>query len=509
MTSPAADDRIRRVAILGGGTAGWMAAAALTASLDRGVSVTLVESDEIGTVGVGEATIPTIHWFNQLVGLDAEQFMRDTRATFKLGIEFVDWYAPGERYVHPFGRYGLPGDPVAFHHRFIRDRATRAALGEYALATVAARAGRFALPSPDPRSLLSQLGYAYHFDASLYARHLRALSEARGAKRIEGKVASVERHAEGYVRALVLERGERIEADLFLDCSGFRALLIGQHLGAEFLDWSTWLPCDRALAVPCSRPRPPEPFTRSTARAAGWQWRIPLQHRIGNGLVYASGLISDQAAADELLANLDGTPQAEPRMLRFKAGRRTESWRGNVVAVGLSGGFLEPLESTSIHLIQSAVAKLLALFPTRATMALCARQFNRQLNAEIEGIRDFLILHYRATTRPEPLWQACRAAPLPDSLAERFEQFTQAGRLVLDPEELFREASWFSVLVGQGFTARDYPPLLDRESEADNRRALAQTRQTLAAAVATMPTHEAVLGRLLDGPARAVGGTAG
>jgi len=492
-------DRIRRVAILGGGTAGWMTAAALARAAAPLLEITVVESDEIGIIGVGEATIPTIHWFNQVVGLDTEQFMRDTRATFKLGIEFVDWYAVGERYFHPFGRYGLPGDPVPFHHRWIRARRasdTRFDFEQFALATLAARAGRFALPSSDPRSPLANLGYAYHFDASLYARFLRTLSEARGVQRIEGRVTGIDREENGRVRALRTDKGAHVTADLFVDCSGMRALLIGEQCGVPYEDWSRWLPCDRALAVPCALRAAPEPHTRATARTVGWQWRIPLQHRIGNGLVYSSADLPDDQAAAMLLANLDGEPLADPRPVRFRAGRRLEAWTHNVVAIGLSAGFLEPLESTSIHLIQSAIAKLLSLFPTRDTIVCSARQFNRLMQQEYDGVRDLLILHYHSTSRSEPFWQQCRSAPLPDSLQYKVEQFERTGRLMLDTDELFREASWFSVLVGQNHVPRDYNPLIDIESPAANVQHLAQQRQALAAAATSMPTHAAVLEQL-------------
>lgn len=492
-------NRIRRVAILGGGTAGWMCAAALSKINSQLFGITLVESDEIGIIGVGEATIPTIHWFNQVVGVDARHFMRETRATFKLGIEFVDWYAPGERYFHPFGRYGLPSDTVPFHHRWIRARTqeqSRFDFENFALATLAARAGRFEFPSTDPKSALASLGYAFHFDASLYAKYLRSLSESRGVRRIEGKVTQIERSDNGDIMALRTDRGARIDADLFVDCSGLRGILIEGQCGVPFEDWLEWLPCDRAVAVPCARVKPPEPHTRSTARSAGWQWRIPLQHRIGNGLVYSSAYLSDDEAAATLLRNLDGEPLAEPRVIRFRTGQRAQSWVRNVVAVGLSGGFLEPLESTSIHLIQSAIAKLMSLFPTRDSLAMSAQQFNKLMRDEFEGVRDFLVLHYRSTTRAEPLWQRCREAPIPESLRYKVEQFTHTGRLMLTTDELFREASWFSVLVGQNHLPIDYNPLLDSESPASNAHALSQQRHALAAAVAGMPTHLEVLNRI-------------
>jgi tryptophan halogenase len=496
------------VAILGGGTAGWMSAAALSKISARLFDITLIESDEIGIIGVGEATIPTIHWFNQFVGLNPEEFMRQTRATFKLGIEFVDWYQPGERYFHPFGRYGLASDTVPFHHRWIRAHAREPARPRFdfegfAMATLAARAGRFGLPSNDPKSPLASLGYAFHFDASLYAQHLRQLSEARGVQRVEGKVSRIDRAENGDIAALHTENGTSISADLFIDCSGLRGLLIGGQCGAQFEDWAQWLPCDRALAVPSALVRPPEPFTRATARPAGWQWRIPLQHRVGNGLVYSSGFLSDDEARATLLGNLEGAPLAEPRPIRFRTGRRAESWSRNVVAIGLSSGFLEPLESTSIHLIQSGIAKLVSLFPARDAMALSARQFNRLMCDEFEAVRDFLILHYHSTARSEPLWQHCRHAQLPESLRYKIEQFTHTGRLMLSTDELFRDASWFSVLVGQNHLPADYNPLLEAESLAANGQMLSEMRGVLSAAVAALPTHQDVLGRIAGSAAPA------
>jgi tryptophan halogenase len=494
-----AGERIRRVVILGGGTAGWMCAAALTRVNAGLFDISLIESDEIGIVGVGEATIPTIHWFNQFVGLDPEEFMRETRATFKLGIEFVDWYRPAERYLHPFGRYGLMADTVPFHHRWTRTReatASRFDFEQFSISTLAARSGRFALPAQDRTSPLASLGYAYHFDASLYAAYLRRLSEARGVRRIQGKVTRIDRSEQGDVTALHTDTGVGVSADLFVDCSGFRSVLLGGECAAPFEDWSRWLPCDRAIAVPCERTRPPEPYTRASAHAVGWQWRIPLQHRIGNGLVYCSQLASDDDAASILLSHLDGKPLADPRPLRFKAGYRPQAWVHNVVGVGLSGGFLEPLESTSIHLIQSAIVKLISLFPARDTIALAARQFNRLMQTEYEGVRDFLILHYHSTSRPEALWAQCRTTRLPDSLVYKIEQFVHTGRLMLSTDELFREASWFSVLVGQNIAPEDYNPLIETEPVAHSAQVLSEQRRALARAVLAMPTHEQVLQRI-------------
>jgi tryptophan 7-halogenase len=493
--------RIRRVVILGGGTAGWMTAAALARTFGRRLSITLLESDEIGIVGVGEATIPTIHWFNELIGLDEAAFLRATGATFKLGIEFVDWSRPGQRYFHPFGQYGIPLPGVAFHHRWLKARAEGLdlSLSAFSLANRLAQEGRFAKPVNDGRSILSTLGYAYHFDASLYARHLRGLAEANGVARIEGKLERVERHPEtGFVTALDTSRGDRIEGELFIDCSGFRALLIEGEMQAGYDDWSHWLPCDRAVAVPCERVAETTPYTRSTARAAGWQWRIPLQHRIGNGYVYNSAFLGDDEAAATLLANLDGAAMAEPRFLRFTAGNRRRAWIGNVVAIGLSAGFLEPLESTSIHLIQSGIAKLLTLFPDRGCDPALAARFNALFGADMDNIKDFLILHYHATEdRPEPLWAHCRHMALPDSLVEREREYRRSGRLMLGSEELFREASWLAVLNGQGIVAKGYHPVADTIDPAVNRTQLQRIVEAMTRAAAAQPKHDAALAALI------------
>ena len=489
MTEP-----VRRVVILGGGTAGWMTAAALSKALARsGTAITLVESEEIGTVGVGEATIPTIHWFNSLVGLDEAQFMADTGATYKMGIEFGGWQGGGSAYFHPFGTYGAPGDAAMMAHRL-----TRAWLGgdatsidAYSLTTQAARARRFAKPVNDPRSLLSTLGYAFHFDAALYARHLRTLAEARGVVRIEGKVARVERHDSGDVRALVTEDSTEISGDLFIDCSGFRGLLIEQVMAAGYEDWSHWLPCDAAWAAPSAPEVAPTPYTQAIAQEAGWRWRIPLQHRVGNGYVFSTRYQSPEDARDTLVGAMDGTPTAEPRLIRFAPGCRRKSWVGNVVAIGLSSGFIEPLESTSIHLIQSGIGKLLSLFPRRTSDPLLAEQYNRIAAREIEEVRDFVILHYHLSTgRSEPLWRHCQAMPIPDTLAYKIDQFRRSGRIMLSPDELFRDASWFAVMTGQGVRARDYNPLLDTMSDSDNAKQLDSVRRAISDTTAKLPAIE-------------------
>jgi tryptophan halogenase len=470
-------ERIRQVVIVGGGTAGWMTAAALAKSLERTrTAITLVESDAIGTIGVGEATIPTIHWFNHILGLDEAAFLRETKGTYKLGIEFIGWNGPGSRYLHPFGLFGGPGDGVMFLHRLIRARLAGLEHGveDYSLTAQLAHAGRFTRPSPDRRSIQSTLGYAYHFDASLYAAFLRRYAEDKGVRRHEGKIVHIDQHPEsGFITAVATERDERVEGDLFIDCSGLRALLIEGVLKAGFEDWSAWLPCDRAWAVPCAATEPFRPMTRAFALDAGWRWRIPLQHRVGNGYVFSSRFIDDDTAQRTLLEQLESLATAEPRLIRFTAGRRRRAWVKNVVAIGLSSGFLEPLESTSIHLIQSGIAKLLSLFPDRDCNPLLADQFNRVFEEEMNGIRDFLFLHYHRTTgRSESFWRHCQEQPVPESLAAKLAQFEASGRIVLTSDELFRDASWFAVMTGQGVTPRDYNPLIDGTSTEDNRRYL-------------------------------------
>ena len=482
---------IERVVILGGGTAGWMTAAALSKALERTpTAIALVESDAIGTIGVGEATIPTIHWFNNLVGLDEAEFMRETGATWKLGIEFRNWRGDGSSYLHPFGTFGGPGDATMFPHRLIRAWLDGYVgdFEEFALTAQAARSGRFTHPVNDPRSLLSTLGYAFHFDASLYARYLRGLAERRGVVRIEGKVARIDRDAaSGFVAALATERGETVTGDLFIDCSGLRGLLIEETLGAGFEDWSEWLPCDAAWAAPSAREERVTAYTQAIAHEAGWRWRIPLQHRTGNGHVFSTRFTSPEAARDTLLAAMD-PPIAEPRLIRFTPGRRRRNWIGNVVAIGLAGGFLEPLESTSIHFIQSGIAKLLSLFPRKDCDPGLAVRFDLLLEREMADVRDFLILHYRATAgRTEPLWRHCQEMMVPEALEAKLEVYRRTGRLMLDPEGLFRDASWFAVLTGQGFRAEDWNPMLDASSAEDNRRHVEAVRAAIRSSVAKLP----------------------
>ena len=486
-----------KVVIVGGGTAGWMTAAALAGVLGPAVvDVHLVESEEIGIVGVGEATLPHIRAFNTRLGIDEAAFMKATGATFKLGIEFRDWARIGDSYIHPFGAFGHDVDGVGFHHYLAR-AGQIGTLPEYSLPVVAARQAKFGRPADDPRSLLSTFGYAYQFDATRYAPFLRLRAERQGARRTQGRLVDVERNAAGDVAAIVLDDGRRIAGDLFVDCSGFRSLLLGQAMRERFEDWSHWLPCDRAVAAPCAGVGPLKPYTTATAMAAGWRWRIPLQHRVGNGYVYASAHLDDDAAREDLLRSMEGAPSADLRMLRFTAGRRARSWVGNVVGVGLAGGFLEPLESTSIYLIQLAITQLLELFPEAAISPLDRDEFNRVVDLEYDRIRDFLILHYHATTRDDsPFWDHVRTMAVPDTLAEKMELFRRRGRVMTYREGVFLEPSWIAVYLGQGVVPAGYDQRADRPSDAALAQALARVRAETREAVATLPDHAAYIARV-------------
>ncbi|MDP5281429.1 tryptophan 7-halogenase [Sphingomonas sp. DG1-23] len=493
---------LSRVVIVGGGSAGWMTAAALARLVAAGTTITLVESDEIGTVGVGEATVPPLLDFNAALGIDENEFVAATQGTFKLGIAFENWGQLGNRYVHPFGKYGRLTFGIPFHQLWLRQRllgleADPGAFDQYAISIAAAARGRFSKPVGNPEAVLNGLAYAYHFDAGLYARFLRNRAEAQGVERIEGKIAHVEKSDEnGFLTAVLLADGRRIEGDFFVDCSGFRALLIGEALGVAYRSWKHWLPCDSAVAVPSATVSPPVPYTRSIADKAGWRWRIPLQHRVGNGYVYSSAHIDDAEARRALLDGLDGDALSEPRILRFTAGRREKLWEKNCVAIGLSAGFIEPLESTSIHLIQSGIFRLMALFPDRNFPRVEIDAYNRWLIEEYENVRDFVVLHYHASTRSDSgFWNDCRTMDIPDSLAARLELWRGKGRIFRGSNSLFTEESWTAVLYGQGIVPEDSDPLVAMLPVDETTRFMAHMRDIVAQTADAMPRHEDYIAR--------------
>ena len=488
------DNRIRSIVIVGGGTAGWMSAATFAKLLGTDyTSITLVESDQIGIIGVGEATIPQMATFNRMLGVDEDEFLRETKGSFKLGIEFVDWGRIGRRYYHPFGKFGLDMKGVSFHAHWLRTHLAgdTAPIEAYSLNAMASQHDKFMRPIPNGNSPLSQITYAYHFDAALYAAYLRRYAEARGVVRQEGRIVHIARRAEdGFIEAVTLDNGTRIEGDLFIDCSGFRGLLIQQTLEAGYEDWSQWLPCNRAVAVPCASVPGLSPFTRSTARAAGWQWRIPLQHRIGNGHVFSTDHMSEDEATAILLANLDGEPLAEPRTVPFTSGHRKRMWVKNCVALGLASGFMEPLESTSIWLVQSGLARLMGMFPDRSFAPGTIERYNRVLLNEYAQIRDFIILHYHATERTDsPFWDYCRTMDVPERLKEKMRCFEEYGRTFRDDDELFNETSWFAVMQGQGMLAHMHDPVADTLTLDELHSRLAHIRETISASADYMPTH--------------------
>lgn len=487
---------MRRIVIVGGGTAGWMCAAAFSRFLSRDLwSVTLIESDAIGTVGVGEAAIPQIRLFNAGLGIDEAEFLTATQGTIKLGIAFEGWTREDDSYLHGFGEVGRGLGLVGFHHYWLRARGAGNAddFGAYSLNNMAARSGKFARID-QPQGPVPAMPYAYHFDAGLYAKFLRGYAEARGVERIEGRILSAERGDNGDVARLTLEDERSIGGNLFVDCSGFRSLLLGDTLGVGYEDWSHWLPCDRAVAVPSARVADPIPYTRAIARPAGWQWRIPLQHRTGNGYVYSSRHISDDEATATLLANLDGPAESDPRPLKFTPGKRQAFWVRNCVGVGLASGFLEPLESTSIHLIQTAIARILQFLPSGELHDADRTEYDRLSHVEFDRIRDFIILHYHANQRTgQPLWDHVRQMELPDELTRKIALFRSSARLSRRDEELFAEPGWLQVMIGQGILPDTWSPFADQVAASELAQFLETVRSVARRTADALPTHQQFL----------------
>lgn len=488
------ENNIRQIVIVGGGTAGWMTAAALAKVMQSQRNIRLIESDEIATIGVGEATIPPIKGFNDALGIDENELLAKTQGTFKLGIEFVNWGRLGDAYVHAFGM--LPGglSTGEFHQYWQKmyQLGKAADLAHFSINTAAAQRSKMLRTVTDmPGSPLSDIISAFHFDASLYAKFLREYSEKRGVMRTEGKIVNtLLRNSDGFIETVVLESGERISGDFFIDCSGIRGLLIEQTLKTGFEDWSHWLPCNRAIAVPCESAGAFLPLTRSTAHSAGWQWRIPLQHRIGNGHVYSSKFMSDDEATAILLNNLDGKQIAEPRHIRYVPGKRKKVWNKNCLAIGLSGGFLEPLESTSIHLIQTTISRLIKLFPDRNFNQADIDEFNDESDLEYQRIRDFLILHYKATERDDSaFWDYCRNMEIPDTLEKKIALYRSHGRIIPKDKELFDVKSWLEVMHGQGIRAQAYDPLMDLTPIEEISKIFTDIEGVIQKCVDIMPTH--------------------
>jgi len=485
-------ESIRSITVVGGGTAGWMSASLLADTLSPHCAVTLVESEEIGIIGVGEASVPILKLFNDLLGIDEKDFIAATQGSFKLGIEFCDWGVPGNVHFHGFGGYGDAIRGVSPHHYWWRLRASgdRTPIDEYSFPYALARRGKFAPADPAGAQYL----YAFHFDAVLYARFLREFALGKGVTRIEGKVVDVVLDGEtGFIDSLQLADGRSVGGDLFIDCTGFASLLVGGALKTPFVDWSHWLLADSAMAVPSASDEMPMPFTRSTAREAGWQWRIPLQNRHGNGLVYSSRFLSDDAARDVLLSNLPGAPLGEPRMFRFVSGHRKQFWNRNCVAIGFAGSFLEPLESTGIQLIQTGIARLLEYLPDQSFDPRIRDEYNRITTGELKRIRDFIIAHYHLTGRDEPFWAACRSMDVPDSLKHKLEVWRACAYVALSGEESYQEPSWAAILLGNGFVPERCSPLANHMPLEAVRSGMAARRAELARAAAAMPSHAAYL----------------
>ncbi len=490
--------RIRRVVIAGGGTAGWLAGAALSHQFRERLDITLVESELIGTVGVGESTVPPIRAFHRFLNIDEQEFLRAVAGTFKLSISFENWRRPGDRYIHPFGITGQSTLVCAFHHFWLDSvrRGIDSELGDYCLETAASLQDRFSLHTQP------QVNYAYHLDAGLYARFLRRRAEAHGLRRIEGKIREVRQHPEsGDVRALVLEDGQVIEGDLFIDCTGFRGLLIEQTLHTGYEDWNHWLPADRAVAVQTEAIERPVPYTRAIAHEAGWRWHIPLQHRVGCGFVYSSAHLSEDEAQARLLRDVGAPPIRDPWRVPFRTGRRLRAWNRNVVSLGLSSGFIEPLESTSLHLTMTAIVRLIELFPFDGIPDSLVDLYNQVSRQEMEHVRDFIILHYHANQREEPMWRACRDMVLPDSLAIRLDAWRERAHAWQGANELFRVDSWTHVLLGQGMRPQQHHPLASALSDGDMQRLLDGLRKPIGQTVLQMPPQQAFIDHYCKAPA--------
>jgi len=479
---------VRKVIIAGGGTAGWVAAATLSSQLGRLLDITLVESDQIGTVGVGEATIPTHVSFHRLLGIDEKEFMRATRASFKLGISFEDWGQLGDRYIHSFGKIGRSTWMGDFQHMWhhAKSQGIGSSMDDYCFELQAADAGKFA------KSEHSQISYAYHLDATLYAKFLRDFSESRGVNRVEGRISNVQLHSDtGFIEALTMESGQTLDADFFIDCTGFRSLLLGEALDVGYDDWSHWLPMNRALAVQTKSVGEILPYTRSIARKAGWQWRIPLQHRVGNGHVYCSDYVSDDEAYDILMSGLDGETVSDPKPIRFVTGKRSEVWANNCVALGLSSGFLEPLESTSIHLAQIGITRLIKMFPFDGVNDALRRHYNSHCDDELVSIRDFLIAHYKLNQREDSeFWKDRAAMDVPDTLKHRMELYKNSAIAYQDDADLFRVDSWVQVLRGQGMDSQGYHHMGKLVTDSNLKQALDELKESISKTVSTMPKHE-------------------
>lgn len=486
---------IQSIVVVGGGTAGWMTAAGLCSVLSGlDLKITLIESKQIGTVGVGEATLPHIRFFNQKLGINENQLMRATKATYKLGIEFNDWGKIGDSYIHPFGDFGAPINRCGFHHYVTRalNKGQNIHLDQFSLPVVAARNAKFQPPDPDPNNVLSTFGYAYQFDAGLYANFLRQFCEARGVTRIEGLIKTASQNEEnGEIESVTLDNGETISGDFFVDCSGFRGLLISQVLETPYRDWTNYLPCNRAVTAGCEAKGPTLPYTKATAKSSGWQWRIPLQHRVGNGYVYSSEFISDEDAETSMLADLEGSLISAPKRLRFTTGQREKAWVKNCVAIGLSGGFLEPLESTGIYLIQEAITNFIELFPTDQSYDVDRNEYNRIMDIEFERVRDFLLLHYVATTRDDsPFWRYLTSMDLPDSLNYKMALFKSSGRVIKYNLGAFKDPSWLAVYYGQNIIPKHADPLSFHMPDDVLPGQLMSAAKTISNAVATMQSHD-------------------